>query len=112
MEISELVVQAHDNAVKKGFWDNYLESQIIHPVNSQYEKNNAIGTMLMLIVTELGEALEGLRHNDIDNFREELADVAIRLGDMCGGLGIDLEAEILKKMEINKARPRMHGKEF
>jgi NTP pyrophosphatase (non-canonical NTP hydrolase) len=66
----------------------------------------------MLIVSELGEALEGLRHDDIDNFKEELADVAIRLGDMCGGLNIDLEDEILKKMEKNRNRPRLHGKKF
>jgi len=66
----------------------------------------------MLIVGEVSEAQEGLRHGDIDNFKEELADVAIRLGDLAGGLNIDLEAEIKKKMEINKNRPYKHGKEF
>jgi len=30
-------------------------------------------------------------------FKEELADVAIRLGTYAGALGIDLEAEIIKK---------------
>jgi NTP pyrophosphatase (non-canonical NTP hydrolase) len=46
------------------------------------------------------------------NFKEELADVAIRLGDLCGGLGIDLETEILNKMAINESRPYKHGKSF
>ena len=66
----------------------------------------------MLIVSELGEALEALRYDDRDNFAEELADVAIRLADLCGGLGIDLEAEIKKKMEKNKSRGYKHGKAF
>jgi NTP pyrophosphatase (non-canonical NTP hydrolase) len=74
--------------------------------------NNAIATRLMLIVSELGEALEALRHEDKENFAEELADVAIRLADLCGGLCIDLEAEILKKMRKNKTREYKHGKAF
>jgi NTP pyrophosphatase (non-canonical NTP hydrolase) len=65
---------------------------------------------LMLIVTELAEAMEGYRHQDHDNFREELADTFIRLFDLCGGLGIDIEAEIAKKAEKNKSRPYKHGK--
>lgn len=108
MEINELVEKAFENANNKGFWedfawpDNHCESN----------KLNAIGNRLMLIVSELGEALEALRKNDEDNFKEELADVAIRLGDLCGGLGIDLEAEIIKKMDKNKDRPYKHGKAF
>lgn len=74
--------------------------------------NNAISTRLMLIVGEVAEAQEGLRHNDIDNFKEELADVAIRLADLCGGLDIDLELEIAKKMDKNRNRPYKHGRLF
>lgn len=70
-----------------------------------------IGTLLMLIVSELGEALEAHRKGDMKNFAEELADVAIRLGDLCGGLDIDLEWEIIQKMEYNQTRPRLHGKD-
>lgn len=58
---------------------------------------SAIGNRLMLRVSELEEALEPLRHDGWDNFAEGLADVAIRLGDLCGGLNIDFEAEIKKK---------------
>lgn len=124
MTITELVKRAHDNARTKGFWEDY--STLAHDLevaedidkNGQLASalkaliNNAISTRLMLIVSELGEALEGLRQGDRDNFNEELADVAIRLGDLCGGLGIDLEAEVAKKMERNKERPYKHGKAF
>jgi NTP pyrophosphatase (non-canonical NTP hydrolase) len=92
--LRELCAQCHAIAKEKGFWD---------------EKRN-VGEALMLVVTELAEAMEGYRHQDDANFREELADALIRLFDLCGGLGIDIQAEITKKSEKNKARPYKHGK--
>ncbi|WDU84562.1 MazG nucleotide pyrophosphohydrolase domain-containing protein [Caloramator sp. Dgby_cultured_2] len=115
LTIKRLIKEAHQNAKNKGFWEDWEEieqTQIGNEETQRMLKNNAIGNRLMLIVSELGEAQEALRHNDMDNFKEELADVAIRLGDLCGGLNIDLEDEIRKKMERNKQRPYKHGKEF
>jgi len=90
-ELSEL---CHSIAKSKGFWD----------------KPRNMGEALMLVVTELAEAMEGYRKNDQENFREELADAFIRLLDLCGGYGVDIEEEIRKKSEKNKNRPHMHGK--
>lgn len=84
----------HSIAKEKGFWD----------------KERNIGEALMLVVTELAEAMEGYRHQDQANFREEIADAFIRLFDLCGGLGIDIEEEIARKSKINKGRPYKHGK--
>lgn len=84
----------HEIAVEKGFWDQ--------------ERN--IGEALMLIVTELAEAMEAHRIQDYENFKEELADTFIRLFDLCGGLGVDIQKEIQKKAEKNKGRPYKHGK--
>lgn len=39
----------------------------------------------------------------------ELADIVIRVSDICGRYGIDLEAAIKEKMEYNKNRPYKHG---
>jgi len=100
MQIKELVKRAHENAVAKGF---YPESE---------DKN--IGELLMLVVSELGEALEShrkgkhgklniflsLKEDDFnrwfesiikDTFEDELADVIIRLCDMIGYLEIDID---------------------
>ena len=92
--LNELAQVCHSIAVEKGFWE---------------EKRN-IGEALMLIVTELAEAMEAYRVQDDANFREEIADAFIRLLDLCGGLKIDIEEEILKKSLKNKNRPYKHGK--
>lgn len=115
MEIKELIKEAHENAFKHGFWEDWRRNAwegFFDTDLGTAMRINAIGNRLMLIVGEVAEAQEALRHNDEQNFREELADVAIRLADLCGGLGIDLEAEIHKKMEKNKERPYKHGKAF
>ena len=109
MEINYLVSSAYINANEKGFWSD-LECNLEEA--STQEQFNAIGNRLMLIVGEVAEAQEGLRRGDKDNFKEELADIAIRLADLCGGLEVDLEYEIERKMKINSSRPYKHGKAF
>ena len=121
MELKDYVEKCHATAREKGFWDTKRE----------------LSTMLMLIVSELGEALEADRHNkhaveDInfesyesleafitdfeekwkDTFSDEICDTFIRLFDMCGGLGIDIEKHIIAKMTYNETRARLHGKKY
>jgi NTP pyrophosphatase (non-canonical NTP hydrolase) len=94
LNIKQLIKLCHKIAREKGFWDS--------------ERN--VGEMLMLIVTELAEAMEAYRKQDKENFNEEIADTFIRLFDLSGGLKIDVEKEIMKKMNKNKNRPYKHGK--
>jgi len=89
----------HSIAKEKGFWN----------------KDRNVAEMLMLIVTELGEACEAHRKNIFgleskDTFEDELADAFIRLFDMCSGLGIDVERQIKWKLDYNSRRPFLHGK--
>ncbi len=65
---------------------------------------------LMLCVTELAEACEAVRDADFEGFKEELADTIIRVLDICGACGIDIEDEVARKMFKNRARPRLHGR--
>jgi len=92
--LNNLACACHEIAREKGFWD---------------EKRN-IGEALMLIVTELAEAMEAYRKEDHSNFKEEIADTFIRLLDLSGGLDIDIEEEIDKKCKKNINRPYKHGK--
>jgi len=85
--------EIHDNAMAHGWWT---------PPRS-------IPVTLCLIHSEISEALEAYRNTDEDNFREEMADIAIRLFDACEAYDVDLEAEIEKKHAINIKRPYRHG---
>ncbi len=106
MTIKELIKQASNQAVKSGF------------------VAKDIPTCLALIHSEVSEALEALRESDDlhmtrtgsnqkpDGFVVELADVVIRIADLCGQHGLDLEHAITEKMFYNSRREHKHGKRF
>ncbi|MBZ4662791.1 MAG: MazG nucleotide pyrophosphohydrolase domain protein [Caloramator sp.] len=110
MKINDLCKVCYENAESKGFWEDIKEIYLEGMPARHF--NNAIAARLALIHSEVSEALEAIRKGDKENFKEELADIVIRVFDLCGGLSIDLEHEIEKKMEKNKQRPYKHGKEF
>lgn len=77
---------------------------------------------LMLIVSELSEAVEEYRNNrkfdeiytkvgsnKIEGIPVEMADVVIRIFDTCEQFGINLEEALLIKSEYNKTRDYRHG---
>ena len=70
-----------------------------------------VGEMLMLVVSELSEALEGHRKDLMDDklphrkmFEVEIVDTLIRLFDIGGGLGLDLGGAFVEKMAYNAKR--------
>jgi len=122
--LNQFCADIHDANVDKGF----------------YEIDPSIDRLLMLIVGEVSEAHEALRKGltarlDIfetyfkdhfnsaqyeelfkdtikDTFEDEIADTIIRLFDLCGFKGIDIEKHIELKLKYNKKRPHKHGKNF
>ncbi len=66
-----------------------------------------VGEKIALIHSEVSEAFEAYRKDNLDGkdgFNEELGDVVQRVLHLCGIFGIDIEKEILKKIEANKNR--------
>ena len=63
-----------------------------------------IPAVIALIGSEASEALEAFRNNDYANFREEIADIIIRCLDLAAGMGMDIEYELLMKMQKNHGR--------
>lgn len=122
--LNELAQTIHQGVKEKGFWDA--------------ERN--VGELLMLVTSELGEAMEAHRKGRIctdgpgvighvikendewfkeffeklvkDTFEDEIADAIIRLLDMAAGLNIDIDAHISAKLRYNASRPRLHGKRY
>jgi NTP pyrophosphatase (non-canonical NTP hydrolase) len=66
-----------------------------------------VGEKIALIHSEVSEAFEAYRHKNIDGkdgFKEELGDTVQRILHLAGIFEIDIEKEILKKIESNKTR--------
>lgn len=111
-DISEL-------AEKKGFWE---QAHISYLTSGDRDKVEAAvkAQKLMLMVSELGEALEGIRKPGIseklgEGFtqeEEELADLLIRLLDYAGHYKLRLGEATVYKHLYNAGRPYKHGKAF
>jgi NTP pyrophosphatase (non-canonical NTP hydrolase) len=108
-----------DSMSKLDFSNLNSMAEIVHRLNKRWwldivtgkpcERN--VGEMLMLVVSELAEALEGhrksLRDAHIPNrisFEVELADAVIRILDIAGALGLDLGGAVADKLEYNASR--------
>lgn len=85
------------------------------------------GELLMLMVSEISEAMEGERKSLMDDklphrpmAEVELADCLMRIFDYAGAFGYDLEGALREKMEYNahradhkdEARLRADGKKW
>jgi NTP pyrophosphatase (non-canonical NTP hydrolase) len=120
LTILALVNTAHDNARIHGFWDDVEQLKVtLTPRQCENLDHIIYGQKIALIHSELSESLEGDRKNLPDDHLPEyqmkfieLADAMIRIADLAGYLGIDLEAAIIAKMEYNKSRPFKHGKAY
>lgn len=74
-----------------------------------WDNARKICTVLALIHSEVSEATEAVRHDDPENFAEEMADVLIRVLDCTAGLGLDMDKTVRAKLEKNKGRGYRHG---
>lgn len=89
-DIARLSTEIHADNVAAGWWSDLTTGERI-------ERN--VGELLMLVVTELSEAADGLAGNLMDDklphrqmVEVELADTAIRIFDFCGaGYAIDTD---------------------
>lgn len=114
-------IAAHINewARRKGFWD--LGTLTLDRGEDALARLEGLqkSQKLMLMVSELGEALEALRKNapsdKIPGFtgeEEELADCVIRILDHSKHYNLRLGQAIIAKIAYNEGRPFRHGKEF
>jgi NTP pyrophosphatase (non-canonical NTP hydrolase) len=105
MAEKELGFNYHEKVI-----NNYCQrSYEIAKSKGWHEKKRETGTLLALIHSEVSEALEADRKGDTENFAEELADVCIRIFDLCGSRSIDLGKAIEEKMLKNEGREYKHG---
>ncbi len=101
-DINNAVKFCNGIAVASGWWSD---------IKTGLPVTRNKGEMLMLMVTELAEAMEGVRKNKNDDHLKhrmaeevELADCVIRIFDYAGAYGLDLGGAIAEKLEYNQNR--------
>ena len=123
---NRLQAEVHATANDKGWWEKrdgledacaHIEKRVCEtPLTDFAETTNQL-SCLMLVVSELSEAVEAIRHGNppddkIPNFsgaEAECADAIIRLMDLAERSNWNLAEAIVEKTEMNKWRPHMHG---
>ena len=109
--LNDIAALVGKNAIDKGF-------------RNAEPNRDMLGTRLLLVVSEVCEALESVRKGDmvqdvhvtkqgkLEGFPTELADVIIRVLDLCDEYGIDVGRVCSAKHEYNLTREARHGKLF
>lgn len=95
-DITRLAGYIHSQNIKAGWWD----------------KPREIGTLLMLIVSEVAEAMEGDRKGLMDDklphhemLHVEIADAIIRLLDLASHKKAPIGRIVMEKLAYNRERP-------
>jgi NTP pyrophosphatase (non-canonical NTP hydrolase) len=132
--MKDLIKRAHGTAKEKGFWDternvsemlmlivsevaeaqealrknHYANQEVVDSLAQDLELDKTDEEFLLKTLVWKGKFEDNIK----STFQDEIADVAIRLFDLCGGLNIDLQKHIELKMKYNSMRGYKHGKAF
>ncbi len=130
--INKLSEEIHENAIKKGFYESeknigemlcLIHSEVSEALEADRKHKYTVIDKEWYI-KGMAEKNYGATFFDDDVFKEnfersvkntfedELADIMIRVMDLAGYKGIDLESHIKAKMRYNALREHKHGKKY
>lgn len=125
--VNELQKICHGLAKEGGWWNksqeakdaqvllesgNFAEGSALHKIllKQANEERNPL-ELLSLVHSEVSEALEGVRKDQMDDKlphrkmeEVELADVIVRVLDYAGGRGLDVGGALVEKLKFNQTR--------
>ena len=129
--LNKLSQEIHENAKSKGFFDSeknigemlcLIHSEVSEALEADRKSHYADVSNIQLkgmADSNFGHAYQyddifklGFEEDVKNSFEDELADVIIRVLDLCAFKGIDIESHIKAKMRYNSMREHKHGKNY
>ena len=117
--LDQMATNVYSANKAQGFWEDTEAAIKSADTASSPTIKAYTAQKLMLIVSEVSEALEADRKDLLDShlpeypgLQVELADAIIRILDMCGGYNIPIGEIVEAKLEYNASRPFKHGKAY
>ena len=128
---NELAKEVYSRNVDKGFWDGGIEaknigevialmhSELSEALEADRKNHHSAKTYNLLnncdSIETQNEKQYFMQEFEVgvkNSFEDELADVIIRVMDICGAMNIDIDWQIEQKMKYNLCRPHKHGKKY
>lgn len=105
------VGQMLDNIIVDVFTINDANGWDVLDCGDFIEHPQLVATKLALLHSEVSEAMEALRNQDIENFHEEMIDIFIRWCDLANIIAqqVNLGELLRKKLTKNARRGYRHG---
>ena len=129
--LNNLAKAIHHNNIEKGFYENpknigemicLIHSEVSEALEA--DRKGKYCNIHPIMLGGIADANYGYTfHNDKvakehyelyikGTFEEEMADIFIRVLDMCAYKGIDIVAHVSAKIRYNKSREKYHGKKY
>jgi len=128
--LNKLATEIHENAKSKGFFDSeknigemlcLIHSEVSEALEADRNNHYAINSWNLKHNVDLDDLnstsdkqyfQQEFEVSVKNSFEDELADVVIRVLDLCAFKGIDIEKHIKMKMIYNSMREHKHGKKY
>lgn len=130
MTLNELAKSIHANNEIKGFWDGGIEAknigEVIALIHSEASKaleadrkhhyfNGTTNESAFTDFESEGDIIYLKQEFECEvknTFEDKLADIIIRVLDLCGAKKINIEWHIEQKLKYNSLREHKHGKKY